>query len=458
MKRLVVAGAESGSGKTTVTLGLMAAFRRRGLKVQGFKVGPDYIDPGFHTAVTGRVARNLDPWLMPEEVLCELFLRGSRGADLAIVEGVMGLYDGRGSLTEGSTAELSKILRAPVVLVVAARGMSTSAAAVVLGFKAFDPEVRLEGVIFTGVGSEKHARLLREVVESRVGVKVFGCLPRLPELELPSRHLGLVPAAERSDLKEYAARLADVVEANLDLDGCLTLASTAPPLLPPATSLFPPSPRAPQARIAVAYDQAFSFYYPENLELLEAFGAEIAPFSPCEASTLPEGSSALYLGGGFPEVFAHKLSANLPIKKAIRAAVEKGMPVYAECGGLIYLCSSLAWKGEEFQLVGALPFKVTMGERLKRLGYVVAEVLTPSPFFRAGEKVRGHVFHYSRLEGESGLPPAFRLRRSGGEVEAEGVVYRRTLASYLHLHFASFPALAERLVEAAALYRREGIL
>ncbi|MGO0123539.1 cobyrinate a,c-diamide synthase [Desulfothermobacter acidiphilus] len=456
MKRLVVAGVGSGSGKTTVALALMAAFRQRGLQVQPFKVGPDYIDPSWHALATGRAGRNLDAWLLTERQLLWLFQYGSRGTDIALIEGVMGLYDGWGSTTEGSTAALSKLLRAPVVLVVPAGGMSASAAAVVLGFREMDPEVKLRGVIFNGVGSEYHARLLREAVEERAGVQVLGAIPRRPELELPSRHLGLVPAAENPEGQQYISRLADLARQHLDLEALERLAAEAPPL--PYPEEFLPLPCSSRVRVAVARDRAFTFYYPENLELLESMGAELAWFSPCSDPSLPEGSAAVYLGGGFPELLAEELAANRTLREELRLAVAAGMPVYAECGGSIYLGRSLVWEEKEFALVGALPFRTVMEKRRQRLGYAEAEVLTSSPFFRRGERVRGHVFHYSRREGGGEfLPPAFLLRWGRREPEPEGLVHQRTLASYLHLHFLSFPSLPKRIVQAALLYRQEGI-
>lgn len=457
MRRLVIAGASSGAGKTTVAVGLMAALARRGLKVQGFKAGPDYIDPGFHAAATGRASRNLDTWMLPPDAVREIFLRGSCGADIAIIEGVMGLYDGIGSESgPGSTAYLAKLLCAPVVLVLDVRGMAASAAAVVLGFREFDPEVRLVGVILTAAGSARHAALVKEAIEAKTGVPVLGYLVRDPELELPARHLGLVPAEETRALRDRIEKLAAAVAEGVDLEAVLR-AAAAPPVPRPQKTLFPEVPVLPQVRLGVARDEAFSFYYPENLELLAAAGAELAFFSPLRDEKLPPGSAGLYLGGGFPEVFAGDLAANTALREEIKVAVAAGMPVVAECGGLIYLCAALTYRGATYPLAGVLPARVRLAARLQRLGYVEAEAVNPSPLLERGEKVRGHVFHYSQLTWEKELPPAYRLVNCRGEVQVDGAVYQNLVASFLHPHFLSQPAMARRFVAYCAAFRRQGL-
>lgn len=457
MRRLVIAGASSGAGKTTVAVGLMAALTQRGLKVQGFKTGPDYIDPGFHAAATGRTSRNLDTWMLPPDTVREIFLRGSRGADIAIIEGVMGLYDGVGSGSgPGSTAYLSKLLCAPVVLVLDVRGMAASAAAVVLGFREFDPAVRLAGVILTAAGSTRHAALVKEAVEAKTGVPVLGHLVRDPELELPARHLGLVPAEETRALRERIEKIAAAVAEGVDLEAVLRVAA-APPVPQPQETLFPEVSLPPQVRLAVARDAAFSFYYPENLELLAAAGVELTFFSPLRDERLPPGSAGLYLGGGFPEVFAGELAANTALREEIRRAVAAGMPTVAECGGLIYLCAALAYRGATYSLVGVLPGRVVLTERLQRLGYVEAEAVNPSPLLERGEKVRGHIFHYSRINWERELPLAYRLVNCRGEVQVDGVVCHNLVASYLHPHFLSQPAMARRFVASCIAFRRQGL-
>ncbi|HIE12371.1 MAG TPA: cobyrinate a,c-diamide synthase [Desulfotomaculum sp.] len=447
LRRLVIAGTASGVGKTTVAVGLMGALAAKGLIVQGFKAGPDYIDPGFHTAAAGRPSRNLDPWMLPADTVREVFLRGCRGADIAIIEGVMGLYDGLGPEGEGSTARLAKLLDAPVILVVDVRGMSASAAAVVLGFKTLDPTVNLAGVILTFAGSARHAALVREAVEEKTGVPVLGALKRDLTLCLPERHLGLVPVYETAGLPERIGLIATAFAEATDLDALLRVAD-APPVPGPGRAVFPAHPLPPRVRIAVARDAAFSFYYPENLELLAAFGAELAFFSPLKEITLPPGTAGLYLGGGFPEVFAKQLAANVPLRHAVKGAIAGGMPVIAECGGLLYLCEEIEYNGTAYPLAGVLPARAVLTGRLQRLGYAEAEAVEESCLCRRGEMIRGHVFHYSRLNWRRPRPPAaYRLRFNSGAVQEDGAVLGNLTAAYLHLHFLSRPETAARFVD-----------
>lgn len=447
LRRVVVAGVGSGTGKTTVAVGLMGALAARGLRVQGFKAGPDYIDPGFHTAATGRSSRNLDAWMLPADAVREVFLRGCQGADIAVIEGVMGLYDGLGAEGEGSTAHLAKLLSAPVILVVNVRGMGASAAAVVLGFKNLDPAVNLAGVILTFAGSERHAELIRKAVEEKTGVPVLGTLKRDPGLGLPERHLGLVPVHETAAVRERIGLITAAVVEGVDLDALLRVADV-PSVPGPERPVFPTDPVPPRVRIAVARDAAFSFYYPENLELLEAFGAELAFFSPLKDVALPPGTAGLYLGGGFPEVFAKELAANIPLRGAVKAAITAGMPAVAECGGLLYLCEEIEYDGTAYPLTGVLPARAALAGRLQRLGYAEAEALEESCLCRRGEMIRGHVFHYSRLNWQGVRPPAaYRLRFSSEAVQEDGAVLGNLVATYLHLHFLNRPETAKRFVD-----------
>jgi len=451
--RVVVAGPASGAGKTTVAVGLMAAYAARGLKVQGFKVGPDYIDPGFYASVTGRPGRNLDLWLMGEENLAPALVRGMRGADLAVVEGVMGLYDGLGSSTWGSTAHVAKLLGAPVILVLNVRGMAASAAALVEGYRALDRGVDLAGVVLTRVGGARHAARIREAVEGRIGVPVLGYLEHDPALELPERHLGLLPAAEHPDLGSWVARVHEAVRAGLDLDRILELATSAGP---PGADAAGQRAEVPVAAapgrpvVAVARDRAFHFYYPENLEALEAAGARLAFFSPLADAFLPPGTRGIYIGGGFPEVFAGQLAENRALGMEIRAAAGEGVPVLAECGGLMYLCRSLEVEGRSYPMVGVVPATVVLTRRLQRCGYVTAVALRETCLAPPGTALRGHVFHYSRLVPEGDWPAAFRLVRSDGTEDRDGAVYRNVLASYVHFHFTGHPEAARRFVARAA--------
>jgi cobyrinic acid a,c-diamide synthase len=438
-RALIVAAPASGSGKTTVATGLMAALRGRGTSVAPFKVGPDYIDPSYHALASGRPGRNLDAFLSGPELIAPLARHGARGADIAIVEGVMGLFDGasgRGELA--STAHVAKLLRAPVVLVVDAASMARSVAAVVHGYRTFDPEVNVAGVIFNKVGSDHHEELLRQAV-APLGLPVLGALRRDARVEAPERHLGLVPAGEREGrTRATLAALAEAVERQVDLAGVVALARGAPRLEGAAWSPEPAQ-RWP-ARIAVARGPAFSFHYQENLELLEAAGAELLDFDPLHDRALSDGAGALLLAGGFPEAFGPELAANAPLRAAV---AEFAGPILAECGGLLYLCRDL----DGHPMCGLLPASARMTDRL-HLGYREAEAASPAPWIDAGARVRGHEFHYSEVEPASSAP-AWTLRARGRE-RTEGFVAGAVQASYLHVHWAAFPDLARRFVRAAA--------
>lgn len=444
--RVVIAGTASNVGKTTVASGLIAALRARGLAVQGFKVGPDYIDPGFHTLASGRPGRNLDAFLCDPELIAPLARHGSAGADVSVVEGVMGLFDGasqRGELA--STAQVAKLLGAPVVLVLDASSMSRSVAAIVHGYREFDSELDLAGVILNRVGSERHELLLREAIEP-LGVPVLGCLRRDESLAVPERHLGLVPAGEREgESRAMLEALAAALERSVEIDEILRLARAAAPLTATPWSPEPAEPVPGSPRVAVAESAAFSFHYEENLELLRAAGAELVPFDPLRETCLPEGTGALLLAGGFPEVFAAELSANRPLRDEVAAFARSGRPVLAECGGLLYLCEELDGK----PMCGVLPARGEMGRRLT-LGYREATAVAAGPLCEPGEGLRGHEFHYSAIEPLSAPETAAWKLAAGGAEWSEGFVRGGVHASYLHLHWAAFPRLARRLVSAAA--------
>lgn len=440
--RFVIAAPASGHGKTTVATGLMAALRGRGVEVAPFKVGPDYIDPGYHTLAAGRPGRNLDPFLCGEELMAPLLLHGSRGADVAVVEGVMGLFDGRlGSDGFASTAHVARLIDAPVVLVVDARHTSRSVGALVLGMATFDPDLRIGGVVLNQIGSPRHEAEARASVE-RVGVPVLGSLPRNLEIEAPARHLGLVPAAERDDAGIVA--MGEVVASHVDLDALLALAGTAPALAaePWRPPLSPPAGAgaARRPKVAIAGGRAFTFRYPETDELLIAAGCEPVVFDPLSDTALPPGTAGLWLGGGFPEVHARELAANTALLSAIRDAVADGMPTVAECAGLLYLCREL--DGEP--MVGALPGTAAMTARLT-MGYREATAETDSLLGRVGETITGHEFH--RTAADPGDPPAWLLAG-----RPDGVATSSIHASYLHTHWAGHPQLAERFTD--AVHRR----
>jgi cobyrinic acid a,c-diamide synthase len=467
--RLVVAAPSSGSGKTTVATGLMAAFAARGLAVSPHKVGPDYIDPGYHSLATGRVGRNLDAYLCGPELVGPLFAHGARGCDLAVVEGVMGMFDGAAGEGElASTAHVAKLLRAPVVLVVDASSQSRSVAALVHGFASWDPEVRVGGVILNKVASDRHEALLREALDA-AGVPVLGVLRRVPQVDTPSRHLGLVPVAERqSAAVEAVAAMGAQVSAGCDLEGLFALARSAgalscaawdaaealvssppPPLPVPSLGAAPPDPHRPERprpqtpdglKIAVAGGPAFTFSYAEHAELLSAAGAEVVVFDPLRDEELPDGTRGLVIGGGFPEVYAGELSANEPLRKAVSALAETGAPVAAECAGLLYLCREL----DGMPMCGVLDASARMSERLT-LGYRDAVALSDSVLAVAGTRMRGHEFHRTVVEPGSGAAPAWGVRAP--ERRVEGFVQQGVHASYLHTHWAAEPGVARRFVE-----------
>jgi cobyrinic acid a,c-diamide synthase len=442
--RIVVAGTSSGAGKTTVACGLIGALRARGLTVQGFKVGPDYIDPSHHALASGRPPRNLDAFLSGPDLLAPLVRHGAAGADIAVVEGVMGMFDGasgRGELA--STAHVAKLLEAPVLLVLDASAMARSAAAMVHGFRTFDPDVNVAGVIFNKVGSDTHEQLLREALADS-GLPVLGALRRDERVVTPERHLGLIPVAEREASARMALdALAGAMASHADLDAVLRLARAAPALPGPAWSAEPHAPPAAAARIAIARGPAFSFHYEENLELLSAAGAELVAFDPLRDEALPEDSGALVLAGGFPEVFGEQLAANAPLREQIRAFAASGRPVLAECGGLLYLCESL----DGHAMCGALPAHATMTRRLT-LGYREAVAATATPWLQAGDAVRGHEFHYSTVTA-SAAPPAWSLSTRTFQRD-EGLVHGGIQGSYLHVHWAAYPQLARAFAGAAA--------
>lgn len=453
--RVVIAGTHSGAGKTTVALGLMAALRRAGLRVQPFKVGPDYIDPGLHAAASGRASRNLDSWMLPEGTLLALFRRAAADADVAVIEGVMGLYDGHdGSGEAGSTAHVAKLLRAPVILVVDASRAVRSVAATVLGFRELDREVHVAGVICNLAGGPRHREWLRQAIEEGVNVPLLGALRHVEGGSIPERHLGLVPASERQ-YGEVFERLGAAVREHVDLERILAIARQAPPL-PSGGGWGVPS-HPPRVRIGVARDRAFSFYYEDALDALRACGAELVFFSPLEDCALPEGISGLYLGGGFPEVHAAELEANRAMREAVRSAAEAGMPVYAECGGLMYLCKRLRTpEGRSYEMVGIFPYETVMGRRVRAIGYVEVEAQRPTCLLGRGERARGHEFHWSSLSGEVGETAYRMVEGFGLDGRRDGLVYRNVLASYVHLHLAAVPQAAKRFVdacEAFALWR-----
>ena len=476
----VLAAPSSGMGKTTVALALMAAFRARGLVVQPFKVGPDFIDPSHHSYVCGRPSRNLDTWMMPPEANRAIFARHSATADVSIVEGVMGLFDGaRRSSSTGSTAETASLLGLPIVLVVDASKMAGSAAALVHGFATYDPLVRVAGVIFNNVAGAVHYDMVSEPTRRLGHAVVLGYLPRDEQVRIPERHLGLLTADDHELPDQVVAHLAALAERHIDLDALLGMCRMeraggrgemeAPPHTVAKGGVAKGGvvkggvanggiadggvvARRAVARIGVARDRAFSFYYEDNFDALRAAGAELVPFSPLNDQVLPPGLDAIYIGGGYPEVWARPLSENESMRRAVASFIGESRVVYAECGGLMYLAEGLrTLDGELVPMVGALPLTVQMTSRLQQFGYVDVTMTHDCLLGAAGTLARGHSFHYSRIES-CRLPLASRYQLhypSANRNEAEGYVSRRVLASYVHLHFRSNPTLAEAFVRHA---------
>jgi cobyrinic acid a,c-diamide synthase len=450
--RLVIAGLGGDSGKTLVSLALVQAARTKALDVRAFKKGPDYIDPAWLGWVSGQPARNLDTYLMGAERVRQVFARAASGADLAVIEGNRGLYDGVDAAGTHSTAELAKALGAPVVLVVNATKTTRTVAAFVLGCQRMDPAVEIAGVVLNQVNGARHERVIRGAIESVCGVPVLGVLPRIPAVTLlPGRHMGLVPPAEHGELTALAGRLADLIVPRLDMAALLDLARRAPERAWPVESPEAGASDGRGLRIGFLRDSAFTFYYPENLEGLEAAGAELVPLSSLTPDPLPDDLHALYIGGGFPETHAAAIAANRPFLDDLRRRAEEGLPIYAECGGLMLLARHLRQGERVDPMAGVLPCDVELCARPQGHGYMEMVVDTPNPFFPAGTRMRGHEFHYSRLvrTGER-LETACALRRGVGSIYArDGLVVHNVWATYAHVHATATPEWVPGLIRAA---------
>jgi cobyrinic acid a,c-diamide synthase len=450
--RLLVAGTHSSVGKTTVALGMMAALRRQGLRPAPFKAGPDYIDPSLHAQAAGRPSRNLDVWLLDARALRGVFRRGVRQSDVAVIEGVMGLYDGIGATQDASTAAVARALDCPVVLVLDVQAMSGTAAALVLGCQRMDPGVRLAGVILNRVGSEGHLAATSEAIRAVTGLPVLGSLPNDPSVVIPERHLGLVPSAEGGIASHKLDHLADVVGSRFDLAHIRRIAEAAP-ALPPDKAAVSIGPVTEHVRIGVAQDRAFGFYYQDSIDLLAENGAEIVPFSPIGDRSLPPDLGGVYIGGGFPELYAREIQANSSLRASVENHVRHGRPIYAECGGLMALGRTLTtFEGERLQMLGILPVDSRMQHERLTIGYREVESLRPLPLMPAGTRVRGHEFHWSVADDP---PPDLAAYRIAGENRLEGVCVGRTLGSYVHLNMAGAPDLARHFVACCARSTRQ---
>jgi len=442
----IIAGTHSGVGKTTLTLGLLCALKQQGLRVTPFKCGPDYIDPGYHGQACGGVSRNLDPWMMGEDGVRRSYANAAADGDVAVIEGVMGLYDGASaSSIEGSTAHVARILNLPVILVVDAHSMARSIAALVHGYASFEPGLRLVGVIANNVASDSHTDLLREALAAAGLPPLLGCLRRCAEWEIPERHLGLVSDTENRKSETWFQRLGEWVKSCVDLDRLLacTRHDVGGPAIKTRADKNVTHPGA--ARLGLALDEAFHFYYEDNLDLLRAAGITLVPFSPLHAARLPEHLDGVYLGGGFPEMFAAGLAANEGMRLAFRTFAQDGGRIYAECGGLMYLCRTLKDReGQVYPMCGILAADTVMESRRRQLGYVEATTRLPGPLGPVGTTVRGHEFHWSSISdsGAAGLPCYDLCYRRSGQVEPHGWVFRQVWASYVHAHFMSHPGVA----------------
>lgn len=457
MKGLIVAGTKSGCGKTTVSLGLMAALKRRGLKVAPFKIGPDFIDPGHHTRITGCVSRNLDGWMLSKDYNLDLFRQHAADADLAIVEGVMGLFDGYDGKSEaGSTAQMAKWLNLPVVLMVDARSMARSVAAMVSGFENFDNDLTFAGVIFNNLGSDQHLRYLKDALEDNVHMACMGGIQRNETIAIPERHLGLVTQQDHELTPDNIDALANLLEETIDLD---RLIAVLPDIKQPAGSKGQSGVAGTkQVRIGVARDNAFCFYYQDNFDLLEQNGAELVYFSPIYDRHLPPDIDGLYFGGGYPELNAALLEDNAGLREEVKENCLRGMPIYGECGGFMYLCSQLEdQEGKRHAMADCFPFNTKMSPRLKALGYREVALRVDTIIGKSGQRIRGHEFHYSELKKLSPeIKTVYQISdRTGLNKPPDGYLVHRTLGSYNHLHFGSQPQAARILVDSCYVYQCE---
>lgn len=458
--RLVVAAVQGRSGKTTFTIGLQRALRERGLLLQGFKKGPDYIDPSWSTFASGVPCRNLDGVMMSREQILHSFITHACDKDIAIVEGAMGIFDGLDWQGSNSTAELAVTLQAPVVLVVNTTRITRSVAAIINGVVNFDPRVRIAGVVLNQVARPRHLNIMKKSIEEYCNVPVLGAIPKAKNVEIPDRHLGLIPASEQDALQDRIDGLADLVRQHVDLDAVLALADAAPDLADPLPQRARVTAAAP-VKIGVFRDRAFSFYYPENLEALAEEGAELVTIDALHDS-LPADLDGLYIGGGFPEVFAAELEANVSLRTAVKAASQNNMPIYAECGGLMYLVRELVSENNHHQMAGVFDCSVAMEKRPVGHGYAIQRATADNPFFAEGARVVGHEFHHSRVHFPDEAPAVrcgFATERGKGIAEIDGVlsdglVSQRTLATYHHFHAASSDEWARNFVALAREFHK----
>lgn len=453
--RIIVSALSGGSGKTILSLGLIASWRQRGITVTPFKKGPDYIDAGWLALAAGHPCRNLDTFLAPKnQVLCS-FKKNAASHGASIIEGNRGLYDGMDVEGNTSTAELAKLLAAPVVLGIDCTKSTRTVAALVLGCLRFDPDVMIEGVILNRIAGGRHESILRQTIEHYTGVKVLGAVPKLKRDAFPERHMGLIPTQESPEAEQSLRAATDIAEQYLDIDGLLEIAYGAPQTEKINTPMSECRPETgaqgnTKPRIGIIRDSAFQFYYPENLEALQAHGAELVPISALSDPNVPD-IDGLYIGGGFPETHAEALAANRHFREDLRQLAEKGLPIYAECGGLMYLGEELVMKGKSYPMAGVLPIVFGFSKRPQAHGYTILEVDRQNPYFAVGTKLRGHEFHYSTVLEWRGKSDnlAFKIDRGTGFFDRrDGVCYKNVLATYSHIHALGFSCWAEGVVRA----------
>jgi len=454
-QRVLIAGDKSSSGKTTIVAGLLSALCGRGLSVQPFKVAMDYIDPSYHTWITGRNCRNLDGYLMKEEAVREVYAHAADKADIAVIEGVRGLYEGYdGDL--GSTAQIAKLLQAPVIFVVDARSITRSCAALVKGYMDYDPGINFKGVILNKVGSDRHAEKAIREVERYAGAEVVGIIRRNEDMHLAMRHLGLVPVLEgktrHEGFAERVDRIREIVEEGIDLDRIIEIAGEAEPLEDVQPDLYRKNSSGEGLRIGVARDEAFNFYYRDNLEMMELAGAEVVPFSPVHDRALPD-VDGLYIGGGYPELYARELSENSGMLSSLESFHQRGHPIFAECGGLMYLGREIDWEGERQEMAGLVPGKARRGD-VRVVSYVHGRLTRDSPLGRAGQAIMGHEFHHSEMIMDEGVDYAIHLERGRGIKGGwDGVCRENMVASYTHIHSASFRGFPESFLRECRAHR-----
>ncbi len=453
--RIILAGTQSGVGKTTLTMGLHLALKKKGISVQPYKIGPDYIDSGFHTGISGIPCRNLDSFLLTKDVILELFERQSQKVSFSLIEGVMGLFDGAEADSDiGSTAHIAKILKCPVILIIDVGRMAGSAGAAASGYEKFDRKLNIAGFILNRIGSPSHYQVTRSAIEKKTKLPVLGYLPKSESLVLEERHLGLVPVKE-AGIRNFCKKLGNLTEKHIDTKRIVEIAKSAPPLPDFKKSIFDREAVSPAVTIAVAYDKAFHFYYEDNLDILKHYGAKLVQFSPLKAKSIPSSANGIYIGGGFPEIFASGLAGNKILKKDIKARSENGMPIYAECGGLMYLMEKIVdFEGREFPMAGIFPGIVRMDKKLRMLGYHTVKSISNNILCKKGAKTKGHVFHWSYLEK---IPKdtnfAFEIQRRAGKYP-DGFLTRNTLASYVHIHFGTSPSWAQHFVSSCLQYKK----